>query len=101
MKGLIGNFIDAARAFITSGIKWNQVIFSDEKLFAIHGSDCYYVWLNQTISPRRVRHVVRTSGVMVWAMIMPNGLLSYEVMKARQKSEDYMRIFETKAIPII
>ena len=30
---------------------------------------------------------------------MPNGLLSYEVMKGRQKSEDYMQILETKAIP--
>ena len=51
--------IDAARASRTSGIKWNQVIFSDEKLFTIHGSDCYYAWLNQAMSPSRERYVVK------------------------------------------
>ena len=34
-------------------------------------------------------------------MVMPNGLLSFKVMKGRQKFVDYFRILETKALPII
>jgi len=91
----------AAREFIKASISWNQVIFTDEKMFTVHGSDCYYAWLDKNMSPRRVKQVVRSPGLMIWAMIMPNGLLSYQVMKGRQKSEDYIKILETKAIPII
>ena len=32
---------------------------------------------------------------------MSNGLLSYEVMKGRQKSQDYINLLKTKAIAII
>ena len=94
------NRVRAARDFIKAGIPWNKVIFSDEKLFTVHGSDCYYAWLDKNMSPRRVRQVVRSPGLMIWAMIMPNGLLAYEIMKGRQKSEDYIRILESKALPI-
>ena len=34
-------------------------------------------------------------------MIIPNGLLSYEIMKGYQKSKDYIRLLETKALPIV
>ena len=57
--------INAARAFFRSGINWNQVIFSDEKMFTFHGSHCYYAWLNRNMSRRRVRQVVKSSGLMV------------------------------------
>ena len=93
--------VDAARAFLRSGINWNQVIFSDEKMFTVQGSHCYYAWLNRNMSRRRVRQVVRSPGLMVWAMVMPNGLLSYKIMKGRQKSENYIRVLENNAIPII
>jgi len=91
----------AEREFIKAGIPWNKVILSDEKLFTDHGVDSYYSWLNNNMSPRRVRQVVRSSGLMIWAMIMPNVLLSYWIKKGRQKSEDYMKIIETNALPII
>ena len=84
-----------------SGINWNQVIFSDEKMFTVHGSNCYYAWLNRNMSRRRVRQVVRSSGLMVWAMVMPNGLQLYQIMKGRQKSENYIRILENNEMPII
>jgi len=93
--------VEAARAFLKQGISWNQVVFSDEKFFTIHGSDCYYAWLDKNMSPRRVKQVVRSPGIMIWGMIMPNGLLSYQVMKGRQKSQDYINIMKSKAIPIM
>ena len=95
------NRVRAARDFIMSWISWNKVIFSDGKLFTVHDSSCYYAWLDKNMSRRRVRQVVRFPGLMVWAMIIPNGLLSYEIMKDHQKSEDYTRLLETKALPIV
>ena len=53
------------------------------------------------MSLRRIKQVVRLLGIMIWGMIMHNGLLSYEVMKGRQKSQDYINLLKTKAIPII
>ena len=91
----------AEREFVKAGIPWNKVILSDEKLFTDHGVDSYYSWLNNNMSLRRVRQVVRSSGLMIWAMIMPNVLLSYWIKKGRQKSEDYMKIIETNALSII
>ena len=93
--------VDAARAFLTTGIPWNKVIFSDEKMFTLHGSDAYYAWLDKNMSPRPVRQLVRSPGLMVWAMIMPNELLPYEIMKGLQKSSDYINIIKTKTLPII
>ena len=37
---------------------------------------------------------------MVWAMIMPNDLLFYEIITDKQKSTNYINI-KTKALPII
>jgi len=72
--------LQTARAFIKTAISWNKVIFSDEKLFIVHIWDSYCAWLGKNMSPRRIRHVVRSNGLMIWAMIMPNGLLSYRIM---------------------
>ena len=55
--------------------------FSDEKLFTLNGCDSYYCWLYEKHHPQRLRKVLRAPGVMVWAMIQPNRLLSYEILK--------------------
>ena len=95
------NRITAARKFLTSQIKWDNVVFSDEKLFHLHGSNSYYSWINSNQSPQRLRKVIRSSGIMVWAMILPNGLLSYEIMKGKQKATYYVRILESRGLPIM
>ena len=38
---------------------------------------------------------------MVLAMIMSHGLLSYEIMKAKQKSSNNVNLIKYKALPII
>ena len=38
---------------------------------------------------------------MVWAMILPNGLLSYEILTGKQKSSNYIDIIKNKALPIM
>ena len=43
----------------------------------------------------------QVSSLMVWAMVMPNGFLYYEIMNGKQKSTNYINIIKTKALPII
>ena len=95
------NRVSCARKFFETGISWNKVIFSDEKLFTSYGTDSFYSWLQKKQSPQRLNEIVRSHGIMVWAMIMPNGLLSYEIMIGKQKSSNYIAIIRNKALPII
>jgi len=89
---MMENRVACAIKFFETGISLNKVIFSDEKLFTLHGTDSFYSWLLKKQSPKRVKQIVRSSGIMVWAMIMPNGLLSYEIMIGKQKSSNYTAI---------
>jgi len=93
--------VDALKRYIVDGIKWERVVFSDEKLFTLHGCNSFYSWVKGSQSPQRVRKVLRSSGLMVWAMLMPNGLFSYTIMKGRQKTSDYIRILSSRALKII
>jgi len=93
--------VEVVRQFINMGIRWNTVIFSDEKMFTLHGTDSFYSWIHKKQSPSRVKQIIRSPGVMVWAMVMPNGLLSYEIMKGKQKSANYVNLIKSKALPII
>ena len=68
---MMDNCVACARKFFETGISWNKVIFSDEKLFTSHGTDSFYSWLQKKQSPQRVKQIVRSPGIMVWAMIMP------------------------------
>ena len=38
---------------------------------------------------------------MVWAMVLPNGILAYEVMEGKQNSDTYIKILKEKAFKII
>ena len=38
---------------------------------------------------------------MVWAMLMPNGFLSYRIMNGKQNSESYIKIIKESALPIL
>jgi len=93
--------VELARQFLQTGICWNSVIFSDEKFFTLHGTDSYYSWLQKNRSPRRIKQIVRSPGLMVWALILPNCLLSYEIMIGKQNSAKYIELIKSKAIPII
>ena len=95
------NRIRMARMYLETGINWNYVVFSDEKRFSINGCDSFYNWMNKNQSPYRVKKIIKASGVMIWAMILPNGLLSYSIMKGHQNSEKYMAIIKERAVPII
>ena len=93
--------LQAVRLYIESGLNWNHVVFSDEKRFSMHGCDSYYNWIDKNQSPCRVKKIVKAPGLMIWAMLLPNGLVSFSVMRGYQNSNKYMEIIQNRAIPII
>lgn len=84
--------VELAKKFIISNVQWSNVIFSDEKLFTLHGVDSHYCWIHDGYSPRRIKRLIRAPGIMVWAMVLPNGLISYAIMRGRQNSKTYTKI---------
>lgn len=93
--------LEIAKQFLSNHRSWHDVIFSDEKLFTLNGCDSYKCWIQKGRSPKRIKKVLKSPGVMIWAMVFPNGLLSYEIMTGRQCSTKYIDILKSKAIPLI
>ena len=40
-------------------------------------------------------------GILVWAMVMPNGLISHRIITGMLKASDYFCILKEQGIPII
>ena len=89
-----------AKQCIINNIDFRKVAFSDEKRFSLHGCDSFYTWVHSKQSPVRVRKIIKSPGVMVWAMVLPNGLISFRFMKGKQNADDYIKIIKDVVIPI-
>lgn len=92
--------VNMAKQFLIDRVDWQNVCFSDEKHFTLNGIDAYYCWTYKGSSPRRIKNVIRSSGLTVWAMILPNGLLSYEIVRGNMNSCKYIEIIK-KAVKIL
>lgn len=93
--------VEAAKRFIIDGIRWDSVIFTDEKYFTLNGCDSYYCWLKGNKSFYGIKKVIRAPGLMIWGMVLCNGLFSFEIMRGKQNTKKYIDIVEHKAVPII
>lgn len=91
---------DAAKEWIINGFDWSKVIFSDEKYFTLHGVDSFYCWNKNGQKSQRIKRVIRSSGFMVWAMLLPNGLLSYQIIRTKLNSSKYIEIIEKALLTI-
>jgi len=80
------------REWITSNHPWEKTIFSDEKRFSLDGNDD---WKSYMKDDQQIIHQKRVSdggSIMVWMMMMPNGLLSHRVIEEKFNSEKYIKI---------
>lgn len=80
---------------------WEKTVFTDEKRFSLDGPDDWRTYISKNEDISRQRRQCRGGGIMVWMMALPNGLLSYNVIKAKFNSEAYIELLRTSTVPIL
>jgi len=89
------------RSWILLNHNWNITIFSDEKRFSLDGPDDWRSYVHRSWPNYRIRRQCKGGSVMVWMMTMPNGLLSFKVVKGNMNSDGYIRLLSESAVPMI
>ena len=92
--------VETVKKWITENHNWNATIFSDEKRFTLDGSDNWMTYVSKYSSLRRQKRQCQGGGIMVWLMVMPNGLLAHKIIESRFRSTDYIQLLKTTAVPI-
>jgi len=71
--------------WLTERHKWMETVFSDKKRFSLDSPDswCTYATVNE-INIRQIRQCGGAC-VLVWAMVMPNGLISHKIIRKNHK----------------
>jgi len=87
--------------WISSNHNWEKTIFSDEKKFSLDGPDCWMTYVPSKSKWVRNKRQCGGGGVMVWLMIMPNGLLSVHIINGKFKSTDYVALLRKYIVPIM
>jgi len=92
--------IEIARKWIIDDHDWKTTIFSDEKRFSLDGPDNWMTYLLKNEKINRERRQCKGGGVMVWLMVMPNGLLAHKIIDGKFRSLDYIELLRTCVVPI-
>ena len=95
--------LEWSKKYMSFGLKWREVIFSDEKKFNLDGPDGYhYYWHDLRTEPKYFsKRAFGGGSVMVWAAIAYNGRSRIVFLEGRQNSETYRRVLERHLMPFI
>ena len=91
---------ELGKTWLAKNHPWERTIFSDEKWFSLDGPDDWQTFVYQNEKIFHPRHQKKGGGVMVWAMVLPNGLLSYRILDRDFKSGKYIELLCQTVVPI-
>jgi len=91
---------DLAKKWLAENHPWERTIFSDEKWFSLDGPDDWRSYVQKSDVIYRPRHQKKGGGIMVWAMVLPNGLLSYKLLNRDFRSPSYIELLSRTIVPI-
>ena len=77
---------DFAKKWLEKNPAWELTIFSDEKWFSLDGPDNWSSYVKKIDITSRPKHQKNGGVIMVWAMVLPNDLLSFKILKRDFKS---------------
>jgi len=86
--------------WVTENHVWEKAI-SDETRFSLDGPDDWRTYLLEYEYISRQRRQCGGGSIIVWMMTLPNGLLSYEIIKGKFDSEAYIAMLRTSIVPIL
>lgn len=87
--------------WICNNHNWETTIFSDEKRFSFDGPDDWRTYVGKSEKYIRQKRQCKGGGIMVWLMVLPNGLLCHRVIKGKFKANDYLSLLKDLIVPII
>jgi len=93
--------LDIVSQWIADNHNWEKTVFSDEKRFSLDGSDYWMSYTGVSEKIVRPKRQCRGGSVMVWLMVIPNGLLSYRFIRTNFKAKDYLDVLKEMIVPII
>jgi len=93
--------INLITEWLTKCHNWDLTVFSDEKRFSLDGPDSWYTYVKGTDTNIRQIRQCEGGGILVWAMVMPNGLISHQFIRGKFKATDYLTLLKEKVIPIL
>lgn len=96
--------VNIVHEWLSENIDFKKVIFSDEKVFRLDGCDNFMTYVPQQSRLgemiQRKKRVCGGGSVMIWMMVLPNGLISYKIINGKFNSTKYKTIISETIIPI-
>ena len=80
---------------------WQITAFSDEKKFNLDGPDHWCTYTNENEKYFLESRQCKGGGIMIWAMILPNGLIAHRFLKGKFKSNNYVQLLQEVVVPIL
>ena len=93
--------MEIIKKWISENHIWERTIFSDEKRFSLDGPDDWRSYVPKGFKINRNKRHSKGGSIMVWMMVMPNGLLSYRFVEGNLNSIGYIDILKKCTVPII
>lgn len=93
--------VDLANQWLGSNHNFKKTVFSDEKRFSYDGPDNWQTWTDNRTRITRSKRQMGGGSIMVWGMLLPDGLIHLELMKGRQNSEKYLSLIKDKVKPFL
>lgn len=86
--------------WFSEGHDWTKTVFTDEKRFSLDGPDSWGTYNRPGEPSERERRICEGGGIMVWLMLMPNGLICHRFIRGIFNSMSYLNLLKSTAIPI-
>lgn len=93
--------IETIKQWFLQNQKWSQTVFSDEKRFCLDSPDNWGTYCMAGEDNKRVTRPCEGGGVLVWLMVLPNGLVSHKIIRGKFKAVNYIDLLKQQAIPIM
>ena len=93
--------VNSITDWLTQAHNWHETVFSDEKRFSLDGPDSWYTYTKGSDTGIRQIRQCEGGGILVWAMVMPNGLISHHFIRGKFKASDYLNLLKEKVIPML
>jgi len=73
-------------------------LFSAMRRFSLDGPDSLYTYVKTSETNIRQIRQCEGGGILVWAMVMPNGLITHRIIRGMLKASDYHCILKEQGM---